>query len=234
MWRIATWNLHRGRGRDGRIDPGRTLATLLATPELAQADILSLHEAEDEAPPYGGFLDLARLEAGTGLRSVHITPDLRPGPSSQGMIGNLLLLRPPLAAAAQAIRMPGLYPRAAVLADLGALTVVSTHLSLGQPLRADQMRRIGRALAARPGQPVVLVGDLNEWRPWLGLAFARLLAGRRFHGPARATFPAARPLLPLDRILCDLPGAVTDLRAVTSPALVAASDHLPLAATLRL
>jgi endonuclease/exonuclease/phosphatase family metal-dependent hydrolase len=233
--RLATWNLHRGRGRDGRIDPARTLETLLGTPDLAAADVLSLHEAEAEAAPHAGFLDLGRLEAETGLRSVHSAPALRFGPGSHGMIGNLLLVRPPLVCLrAAAVRMPGVYPRTAVLADLGPVAVVATHLSLAQPLRAVQMRRIGRALSEWPRKPAVLIGDLNEWRPWLGLAFAATVARRRFRGPAPATFPAVRPLLPLDRILCDVPGAVADLRAVTSAALVAASDHLPLAATLRL
>jgi endonuclease/exonuclease/phosphatase family metal-dependent hydrolase len=233
--RLATWNLHRGRGRDGRIDPGRTLSALLQTPELAGADILSLHEAEDEAAPYAGFLDLARLEAETGLRSVHAGADLRHGPASHGVIGTILLLRPPLAAARTVmLRMPGLYPRAAVLADIGPVVLAATHLSLAQPLRILQVRRIVRALAGLPRRPAVLMGDLNEWRPWLGLAFARPVAGRRFAGPPRATFPAARPVLPLDRILCEDPCTLTEVRAVSSPTLVAASDHLPLTATLRL
>lgn len=232
---VATWNLHRGRGRDGRIDPARTVDALLRTAELAEADILSLHEAEDEAPPYAGFLDLARFEAETGLRSVHQTPDLRHGPASHGLIGNLLFLRPPLAALrTEALRMAGVYPRTAILADIGPAVLVSTHLALSQPLRAVQMTRIARGLSRFPEKPVVLLGDLNEWRPWLGAAFSRVVAGRRFFGRARPTFPASRPLLPLDRILCDRPGAIADTRAPSSPALVAASDHLPLVARLRL
>lgn len=233
--RLATWNLHRGRGRDGRIDPARTLAALLSTPDLARADILSLHEAENEAAPFAGFLDMARLEGETGLRSVHSESAMRFGPGSHGMIGTILLIRPPLVARQAAVlRMAGLYPRAAVLADIGPAVVAATHLSLAQPLRVMQMRAISVALAALPPGPAVLMGDLNEWRPWLGLAFTRVVGGRRFEGPARPTFPAGRPFLPLDRILSNAAGAVADVRAVTSPELVAASDHLPLAATLRL
>ena len=82
--------------------------------------------------------------------------------------------------------------------------------------------------------PTVLLGDLNEWRPWGGLALSRRIAGRHLTGPARATFPARLPLLPLDRILCDVPGAVAQARAIATPEVRAASDHLPLAARLTL
>jgi endonuclease/exonuclease/phosphatase family metal-dependent hydrolase len=58
--------------------------------------------------------------------------------------------------------------------------------------------------------------------------------GLDLRGPARATFPATRALLPLDRILTTAPGAVTEARAIDGPGIRAASDHRPLTATVRL
>lgn len=235
----ATWNVHRGRGADGRVDPDRVLAALLATPDLARADILTLQEAEGECPPYPGLAALAALPARTGLVSVHDAPGSRWGTASQGFIGTILYLRPPLRAAhVTVIDLPGLCPRGAVVAEVGGgprpFRVVATHLSLSQPLRIVQMRTLAQYLARRPPIVTVLMGDLNEWRPWGGLALSARIAGRALTGAARATFPARFPMLPLDRILCDVEGAVGDVRAIATPDVRAASDHLPLVASLTL
>lgn len=235
----ATWNVHRGRGQDGRVDPARVRDAILATPALARADILALQEAEEACPPYAGLAALADLPDRTGLCSVHGAPGARWGAQSQGFMGTILFLRPPLTATGVVvIDLPGVCPRGAVIAEvLGGgrpFRVVATHLSLSQPLRIVQMRTLAQHLARRAAMPTVLLGDLNEWRPWGGLALSRRIAGRHLTGPARATFPARLPLLPLDRILCDVPGAVAQARAIATPEVRAASDHLPLAARLTL
>jgi endonuclease/exonuclease/phosphatase family metal-dependent hydrolase len=105
---------------------------------------------------------------------------------------------------------------------------MSTHLSLSQPLRVIQMRIIGQYLRRRPKMQTLLLGDLNEWRPWGGLAFSSRVLGTELRGAAHRTFPTGRPLLPLDRILTDAPGRVTDLHVVDTPATNMASDHRPL------
>jgi endonuclease/exonuclease/phosphatase family metal-dependent hydrolase len=74
----------------------------------------------------------------------------------------------------------------------------------------------------------ILLGDLNEWRPWGGLAFSKKCVGTALRGPVRRTFPTARPLLPLDRILTDAPGDVRDVCAIDTRATNLASDHRPL------
>ena len=202
--RIATWNIHRARGSDGRVDPDRILRALAA--EVAPPgtlDALVLQEADGETPPHAGLLDLPRLEAELGLRHAH--PGAVWGGESLGFLGTLVLLGPCLSAeAVDLLDLPGRCHRGAVAVEVSgpgrAFRLIGTHLSLGQPLRAAQMRVIGQYLARVPDGPTLLVGDLNEWRPWGGLALAPRLVGRRFAGPARATFPARRPLLPLDQI----------------------------------
>ncbi|MGC5198882.1 endonuclease/exonuclease/phosphatase family protein, partial [Aphanothece microscopica] len=67
----VTWNVHRGRGRDGRVDPDRILRTLADDVAPHAPDILALQEADGECPPHAGLLDIAGIEAATGLRSVH-------------------------------------------------------------------------------------------------------------------------------------------------------------------
>jgi endonuclease/exonuclease/phosphatase family metal-dependent hydrolase len=223
----ATWNIHRGRGADGRIDPDRIARAIMSEvcapgPDGRRPDILALQEADGEQPPFAGFLPMDRIEAGTGL--VHAQPPpLRWGAASHGFHGNILMLAPHLRVTDGAVvDLPGHYPRGAVVLDLstpaGPLRAITLHLSLSQPLRIVQMRTLAQHLDRRRPLPLLILGDLNEWRPWGGLA--------------RATFPARAPLLPLDRILADRSGSLTDVRTLNGPLARSASDHRPLRATL--
>ncbi|HMO09626.1 MAG TPA: endonuclease/exonuclease/phosphatase family protein [Paracoccaceae bacterium] len=233
----ATWNIHRARGADGRVDPARVNAAIarhLAAPPPA---VLALTEADAERPPHAGLLDLPAIEAATGLVHAQGEPGLRWGAGSHGFLGTVLFLPPgwPLRDAAL-IDLPGHCPRGAVLVETEAqgapLRIVATHLSLGQPLRIAQMRTIGQHLARRRPMPTLLIGDLNEWRPWGGLALSSRVTGLRFSGPALRSFPASLPTLPLDRILAAGGARVTAARALDAPDLRAASDHLPLRASV--
>lgn len=235
----VTWNVHRAQGRDGRVDPERIVATIAADISPAgRHQVLALQEADSACPPHHGILDLEQIAAATGLRHIHDDPAMRWGPQSHGFLGAILFVDPALQVTARdVIDLPGHCHRGAVVAELvqegTPLRVVTAHLSLSQPLRAVQMRIIGQYLRRRPVMQTVLLGDLNEWRPWSGLAFSPRLLGRHFAGGVRRTFPAHLPLLPLDRILSDRAGAVRDLRVIDTPLVRAASDHLPLAAQVQ-
>lgn len=200
---------------------------------MGRHQVLALQEADTECPPHAGILDLPRIAAATGLRHLHDTDAMRWGVQSHGFLGTILFVDPAVqVAATQVIDLPGHCHRGAVVAELVCdavpVRIITAHLSLSQPLRAVQMRIIAQYLRRQPEMQNILLGDLNEWRPWLGLAFAPRLLGRRFDGAVRRTFPAQYPLLPLDRILSDRAGAVRDLHALDSAAIRAASDHLPL------
>lgn len=235
----VSWNIHRARGRDGRVDPGRIKAVLereVCPP--GSAEILALQEADEERRPHRGILDIAAVEAGTGLRWAHGDPVLRWGVESHGFLGAILFL-PPGAEVRHGdlLDLPGHCHRGAVALEVALggklVRVLTTHLSLGQPLRVAQMRTIGQYLARRPAMQTILLGDLNEWRPWGGLAFRRGLTLLPLEGPARPSFPAGRPVLPLDRIL-SAPGTVDRLEVLDGPGIRAASDHRPVRARVRL
>ncbi|MEL6452368.1 MAG: endonuclease/exonuclease/phosphatase family protein [Pseudomonadota bacterium] len=232
--RCATWNVHRAKGGDGRVDPVRVVDAIAQVLAPLGLDILALQEADGDGPPHAGILDIHRIAEVTGLTYVH-DPALRWGPHSDGFLGTILFLSPSLQRThADIIDLPGHCHRGAVsvetLCENRPLRIISTHLSLFQPLRIAQMRILGQYLYRRKPMQTILLGDLNEWRPWGGLMLHRALVGTRFRGPVRRTFPAKQPLLPLDRILTDAPGAVQQMRAVTAPETTAASDHLPLEA----
>jgi endonuclease/exonuclease/phosphatase family metal-dependent hydrolase len=234
-----SWNIHRGRGNDGRVDPGRTLDVLEAEVWRPGTDILVLQEADEEWPPHRGVLDLDRIRTATGLSHVHDAPGTRWGPESHGFLGVIVFLEPSIRVEdIVLVDLPGHCHRGAVVVDAvrdgHPFRLIGTHLSLTQVLRVAQLRTVGQHLFRRDPRPTILCGDLNEWRPWRGLALSRPVLGARFVGASTATFPVSRPLLPLDRILTTAPGAVSEARALDGPGIRAASDHRPLVATVRL
>lgn len=233
----ATWNLHRTVGRDGRADADR-IAHVIAHDIARQGPlILALQEADSDDVPPRGLLDLARLCRATGLRSVHDAADMRCGGTAHGYRGNILLLNPAMTLTARMIqRLPGRYARAAVIAEVRhhrqPLRIVACHLALSQILRVRQMRAIGLTLAQRAAMPTVLLGDLNEWRPWGGLMLHTRVTRLSLTGPHRRTFPVHAPLLALDRVLAGQGLRVVAAGALDSPAIRAASDHRPLVARI--
>jgi endonuclease/exonuclease/phosphatase family metal-dependent hydrolase len=199
--------------------------------------ILALQEADTDCPPHAGVLDPDRIAKDTGLRHAQSSQSLRWGPRSHGFLGSVVFLHPGLTVeAAAVVDLPGHCHRGAAVFDLSTegacFRLVVVHLSLAQWLRAMQLRTLAQFIRRRPALPLVLMGDLNEWRPWGGLALSPLVMGRKMQGPAVRSFPARAPILPLDRILSDRAKGVRGVRALNSPAIRAASDHLPLVAEL--
>ena len=233
--KCMTWNIHRAKGADGRTDPAR-IETAIADILAPQApDIIALQEADHVCPPHGGILNISGVAKATGLAYAHRDASLRWGVDSDGFLGTILFLHPRFTQThAALIDLPGHCHRGAVAIEtkVGALAVriISTHLSLSQPLRIIQMRIIGQYLTRRPEMQTILLGDLNEWRPWGGAAFSKSIVGTALKGPAKRSFPARWPLLPLDRILTDTPGRVEGAAVLDHPDMNAASDHRALRA----
>jgi endonuclease/exonuclease/phosphatase family metal-dependent hydrolase len=228
--RIASWNLHKCVGTDGRFDPHRSV-TVIA--EL-DADIIALQEADRRFGRRTGLLDTRLLEERAGLVPLPVS-DLADG---HGWHGNAILARPGTRARLRRLALPGAEPRGAVVADLdtrhGPLRLVAAHLGLLPRCRRRQSAAILAALEDAPPLPTVLCGDLNEWNPGERSSLRGLapLFGAVNGGPA--SFPARLPVLPLDRIMAWPQPLVSDVEVHDSPLARIASDHLPLTARLHL
>ncbi len=234
-----SWNIHRCRGNDGRVDPARVVDVLRDEAWQDGCHALVLQEADGECPPHEGLLPLEDVAAVTGLRHAHEDPTTRWGPQSDGFLGTILFLHPGCVVTAMTlVDLPGHCHRGAVVAEIAmdrvAFRLIGTHLSLWQGLRAAQMRTISQHVFRSAPMPTVLVGDLNEWRPWGGMALAPRVVGARFEGPVKATFPMKRPLLPLDRALAIAPARVVETAVLDGPGIRMASDHRPLVARIDL
>ncbi|ETX28922.1 endonuclease/exonuclease/phosphatase family protein [Roseivivax isoporae] len=232
---VGVWNVHRGRWNDGCQNPAGTVDVFLREVWPRGLDLMVFVEADEEARPQRGVLDLRAIAHATGLVHAQADPALRWGPQSHGFHGVVVLARPDIVLEGGALMdLPGQCHRGAVALDCrrdgNPFRLIATHLSLAQPLRIAQMRTLGQFLSRSATRPTVLCGDLNEWRPWGGLAFAPRVTIRRFAGPARRSFPAGRPLLPLDRVLGADGARVTAFEVLDGPGLRAASDHRPVRA----
>ncbi len=222
---LATYNVHRFVGRDGRHDPGRVCRVLR---ELG-ADVLALQEVLFPS-------DLPALEC-----AAQLLPELEGYEVAASMrrirrgrrFGNLLLARPRILDVRRIdLTVHPLEPRNALDADLelpaGSLRVLNAHLGLFPGERRRQFARLVDAMAGNG--PLVLLGDFNEWRA--GSPLIRRMDGVLARSPELRTYPTPRPFFPLDRIWARPPARVLDLRVHRTPLTARASDHYPVVATI--
>lgn len=226
---IASYNIHKAVGVDGRFDPYRIALVLR---EIG-ADVVALQEADQRFGERAGLLDLALLKRECGLVPVPVKTE-----RSHGWHGNVVLFRDGSVSAARQIALPGVEPRGALAVDLdlpaGSLRVIAAHLGLLRRSRAQQVAALLHAAAPEDGRPVVLMGDLNEWR--LGARSALHGLSPAF-GPLHAaipSFPSRFPVLALDRILGSPHDMIATVERHETPLSRLASDHLPLKAVVDL
>lgn len=232
---LGSYNVHKAVGRDMRRDPARTIDVI---GEIG-ADVVALQEVDRRFGAREGVLDLDMLHARTGLSPVPLTDRL--GRSAHGWHGNLLLFRGAEIEDARPVTLPGLEPRGAIVADMRVagqpLRIIAAHLGLLHQSRLLQARRLTQEVEQAAGRPVILMGDLNEWRLGVGCSLMPLRKGLRAVKRSAATvnsFPSALPMLPLDRIIsCHLVNLL-GIETHDSPLARIASDHLPIKARVRL
>lgn len=227
---FASYNIHKCVGTDRRFDPGRTAAVIA---EIG-ADVIALQEADKRFGDRAGLLDLARIEREAGLVPVPVTN----GHSGHGWHGNLVLVREGIVGDLRQIRLPGLEPRGALVVDLdlamGRVRVVAAHLGLLRASRLVQVETLLEQAGAATERPVVLMGDLNEWRLRRRSALRGFSKGFGPLGLGVPSFPAFFPVLALDRVLARPHGLIEDIAAHETPMSRLASDHLPVRAVVRL
>ena len=217
--RVVTYNIHRGRGLDGRERIDRIAAILSAV----NADVIALQEVFQR--------QASALAEATGTAAVF-------GPTRrlpEGLYGNLCLSRlPVLRHARYSLTCRPFEPRGCLRADVDLgegppLHVLNVHLGLSYRERIRQVRMLSQALGQATLQgPQLLLGDFNEW--FNGEASRLLRArfgdpnGHRYRVP---THPSPLPVFPLDRIYHGAGVQVVRMGVHRSRLARVASDHLP-------
>lgn len=228
---VASYNIHKAVGTDGRRVPNRILDVL----DEIGADVAVLQEADTRLGLRTSVLPETLLAA-RGWQAAPLGQQHHEGRAALGWHGNAVLVRGNVSLIhSHRIILPSLEPRGAVLADVTdetkgpghVLRLVGAHLDLSGLVRARQMQAIIAAVAKAPGNPPELVmGDFNEWRRG-GAALAAL--GRHWREIALGpSFPARLPLGRLDRAFAHPALTVAAAAVHASPLARMASDHLPI------
>jgi endonuclease/exonuclease/phosphatase family metal-dependent hydrolase len=211
--RVATFNVHHGRGVDGVVDLDRTAATIIET----GADVIALQELDRNVGRSGRVDQASRLGELTGF-SVRFFPTTRFG---GGEFGLGLAAREPLDLEFRLLPRTRLDRRhGMILARPRGLSVLATHLSRKAISRAVETTSLCWT-CRQLDPPKMLLGDLNA----AGLAFGPMRFAGLGEGAAfRPTFTSLDPRRQIDHVLVSRGLRIIDCWTIPS----AASDHLPL------
>jgi endonuclease/exonuclease/phosphatase family metal-dependent hydrolase len=228
--RVALYNLNMGFDPQGRF----AIRELVDVLRAESPDVIVLNEVDRGWLVSGGHDVLELVAAELGL-------PYRFAPAADEVWGNALLSRYPVSEWT-ADRLPrGSDPMArsqfAAVIEIPegrSLAVVGTQLSIGAT-RADTRLPQARAVAATVARlrernlPTVVLGDLNATRDGPELATFASLGMTSVLGSGTPTWPSWDPELQIDHILVspDLMPSRLSVRPVM------ASDHLPVAVTVR-
>jgi endonuclease/exonuclease/phosphatase family metal-dependent hydrolase len=236
MPRILTYNIHSGRGADGRLDLGRIVAVIAAE----APDIVALQEVDVGRRRTDGVDQAHELARRLGMKA-SFQPALRVEEEQYGdaVLTALPITRIKAGTLPGYALLPRLEPRGALWVSIetgaGPVQIINTHLGLVPREQQAQAKELAgpRWLGAEARRdPLILVGDLNATRA--ASAYRILtdqLADATKQIPRRgrmATFPSRSPVLRIDHVLISPGLRVTDARVPAGPHVRSASDHRPL------
>ncbi|HEY6362132.1 MAG TPA: endonuclease/exonuclease/phosphatase family protein [Vicinamibacterales bacterium] len=230
--RVATYNIHRSRGLDGRTSPERIAGVIRSI----EPDVVAMQEVIGAGPSSIGHAE--QLGALLGMGWV-----MAPARQLRGcLFGNVVLSRFPILHHAQydlswKTCEPRCCQRVDIAIDTDTLHLYNVHLGTAFLERRHQANRLGAIVHdRRVPQPKIVLGDFNEWMK--GLA-TQMLSERlqsidlRQHLRRRRTYPGVFPVLHLDHIYYDGQVEVLKLELPRTRLSLMASDHLPLVAELK-
>jgi endonuclease/exonuclease/phosphatase family metal-dependent hydrolase len=236
--RITTYNIHKCRGLDGRVRPGRIVNVL----KEVDADVIALQEVLNIEGSKKEHNQAAFIAQELGLSpSIGKSRILR-----GGVYGNATMSRLKMIGSHQYdLSVPLREPRGCLRVDLKTeegrlIHVFNVHMGTGFKERRKQVNKLAtKDILMNPqlkGSRIVL-GDFNEWTRGLT---TRLLA-EHFQSvqvdkdlPFLRTYPGFFPFLHLDHIYFEKELELKSLRIHRSRTALIASDHLPIVAEFSL
>jgi endonuclease/exonuclease/phosphatase family metal-dependent hydrolase len=231
--RVATYNIHRCRGLDGRTNPARTAEVIRSI----DPDVIALQEVIGASPSSKGHAEELGAQLGMGWV-------MAPARHLRGsLFGNVVLSRLPIVHHAQYdLSWKTCEPRCCQRVDIAigedTLHLYNVHLGTAFLERRHQAGRLSAIVHDRRiGVPKIVLGDFNEWMRGLATTMLneRLQSiDLRAHLRRRRTYPGVFPVLHLDHIYYEGTVEVTKVELPRTRVSLLASDHLPLVAELKM
>ena len=235
--RLVTYNIHKGIGGSDRRYRLERIVDVLAA---IDADLLCLQEVTIDLPR-------TRQHDQATLLSERFAPMHAVFQQNVhwqvGGYGNLVLSRWPLQERHRiALQFGQQKPRGAQLLVVdtphGPLRFTNWHLGLSEAERHWQVQRLlaHPAFRGTDALPTLLCGDSNDWRNTLGKVLLQPRGLLQATTPPRRfrSFPAALPVLSLDKVFHCEQVVIESAQMVRTRAARQASDHLPLVVEFRL
>jgi endonuclease/exonuclease/phosphatase family metal-dependent hydrolase len=237
--RVATYNIHKCRGFDGRISVERIVAVMR---EFA-ADVVCLQEVVDGP---GGESEFDQAGEIARQFADHATAFGSNRALHGGRYGNMTLTRLPLLGwrnhdiTHREREERGVLQTDAGIGDGTVLHIFNVHLGTSIGERRAQGRRLlseevlGQAELSGPR---LVLGDFNEWTRGLTTKLMRTAFSTfqpQHAGRFPKTYPGILPLLTLDHCYFEAPLELEETQLWRSRRALVASDHLPLIADFRI
>jgi endonuclease/exonuclease/phosphatase family metal-dependent hydrolase len=233
--RVATYNIHKCRGLDGRTSPERIVSVI----RDLRADVVALQEVLHVESGNPKFDQVHHITSGLPEYQAYFGDNRK---SHGGAYGNLTLSRFPLKTCAnydvtwRRRERRGCLRTDVELANHATLHLFNVHLGTSFLERRHQARRLLSDEVLNRAEfrgPRIVVGDFNEWTRGL----ATRMMGKAFEAVEaeafpryRRTYPGIFPLLHLDHFYYDRHLRLTRFRLCRNRKTLVASDHLPLLA----
>jgi endonuclease/exonuclease/phosphatase family metal-dependent hydrolase len=230
--RAVAYNIHKGIGG---IDRLYRIERVIEVLRRMDADFLLLQEVDEGVPRSSRERQVDAIADALGLRHRLFGPNVR---LSEGVYGNAILSRFPLdhhenidLTISPKKRRSALHARLTV--EHGRrktrLWLFDVHLGLSGLERRAQLRYLLEWIRFRhPAEDtgIVLGGDFNDVFDRLG-SLLLIPAGYRTTSHTLLTFPARRPLRPLDKVFLRGPLTASRFQRADDELARQASDHLP-------
>ncbi|MCZ8514259.1 endonuclease/exonuclease/phosphatase family protein [Paenibacillus filicis] len=233
--KVITFNIHHGKGIDGKLNLNRIAEAV----EESEADFIALNEVDrffskrsDYADQVSWLAERLKMNSAFGA-AISLKPK---NSDAKREYGNALLSRYPIVSVKNHLMDSGIIEgrvllETDVLMKEISLRMYVTHLSLNPLSRKKQIDFIADKITEdRP--PVIIAGNWNmkpggkAWRKISGiLKDCYATASTPCH-----TFPSLRPVMKIDYIFTSRNIHVASVEVIKK--IPAASDHLPLIATL--
>jgi endonuclease/exonuclease/phosphatase family metal-dependent hydrolase len=231
--RLATYNVHKCRGLDGRVDTERIARVL----KPLKADVIALQEI------VGPSIKLPGQEEDLSMR-LHMTSYLAPARSYRGhLYGNAMLTRLPvtkhiicdLSVSGHEAR---LCQKIELTLEGHTINLYNVHLGTSDAERSRQAKKLASRLADESVRgPKILIGDFNEWKKGRATDYLSEKLKSIDLTPYigwRKTYPGLLPIFNLDHLYYSGHVGIVSVHIPRGLRALIASDHLPMLVELQI